>query len=236
MTKPIKILALIASALVLGFLFGVYNTHPTVEIYDAAGNLVTTSVGQASSGIFFPGLNPDSIPWYLSRSAAIAAYILLFAVVIWGIGMTFGLTYKFIEPARAWQLHKEMSLSFAVLVAVHAFALLFDHFIGFKILDVLVPFYSDFKPLYLSFGIIGFYLLLAIIFSSIFMRLSSPRLWRKVHYLSYPLFVLATIHGLVIGTDSKTALMQGLYAFASLAFFGLFIYRFALYPLFRKRA
>jgi DMSO/TMAO reductase YedYZ heme-binding membrane subunit len=236
MTKPIKILILIVTALVLGFLFGVYNTHPTVEVYDAAGNLVTTSVDQASSGVFFPGLKMESVPWYISRSSAIAAYILLFAVVIWGIGMTFGLTYKFIEPARAWQLHKEMSISFAVLVAVHAFALLFDRFIGFKVLDVLLPFYSDFKPLFLSFGIIGFYLLLAIIFSSIFIRLSSPRLWRMTHYFSYPLFVLATIHGFMIGTDSKTVLMQGLYIFASAVFAGLFLYRFAIYPFLRKRA
>jgi DMSO/TMAO reductase YedYZ heme-binding membrane subunit len=36
----------------------------------------------------------------------------------------------------------------------------------------------------------------------------SKRLWRAVHYLSFPLFAVATVHGLTAGTDRHTFAMQ----------------------------
>lgn len=231
MKRLFKITVLLALALALGFMFGINNTQNTVEVYDKAGNLVASQADQGAGNLLLPGLKAASIPWYLSRSSAIAAYLLLFCIVVWGMGMAVGLTYKFVDPARAWQIHQDMSISFGVLVIIHAFSLLFDSFIGFKILDILLPFYSGFKPVFLSLGIVGFYLLLIIIFTSIFVRLKSPRLWRYSHFLVYPLFIFATMHGLSIGTDSKTMLMQGVYGFASVVFVALLIYRFLIYPI-----
>lgn len=204
MNRVIKIAIFLGTALALGFLLGSYGT--------------------ISADIL------EGLPWYLSRSSAIAAYLVLFCLVTWGMGMAVGLTYKISKPARAWRIHQEMGIVFGLLVVFHAFGLLFDNFIGFGALDILVPFYASFSPVFLSLGIISFYFLSAIIITSMFMRLSRPRLWRVIHYLAYPLFVMATVHGFFLGTDSKTLAMQGVYIAASFIFTGLAVYRFLVYP------
>jgi predicted ferric reductase len=230
MVRFFKILLILLFALSLGFLFGVNNTPQTVNVYNASGQLVKSQINQSATSVFFPGLKAESTPWYISRSTAIAAYLLLFAIVVWGMGMTVGFTYKFYDPARAWQIHQNMSISLAVLLIVHPFSLLFDKFMNFKILDLLLPFYSSFKAIFLSLGIVGFYILLIVIVTSIFMRLKAPRLWRYGHYLTYPLFILATIHGFFIGTDSSSLVMRAIYSLASLVFLLVFYSRFVVYP------
>lgn len=216
------------AAIILGFFAGVYNTPPPVNVYDSAGQLIQTSANQSIDSVFLPDLKTDSIPWYISRSSAIAAYLLLFSIITWGLGMAIGFTYRFIDPARAWQIHQNMSISFGVLVVIHAFSLLFDKFMAFGFLDILVPMYAQYKPVFLSFGIIGFYLLLLIIVTSLLIRLSKPRLWRFSHYLVYPLFFLATIHGLQLGTDSSTMVMKLIYGLAGSIVAVLIAYRFTL--------
>lgn len=230
MSRLIKVFIFLTAALLLGFIVAISNIGTRVDVYDNAGNLVKTQAGASAGGILLSGLQSEAIPWYISRSSAIAAYVLLFTIVIWGMGMKTGLTYKIVDPARAWQIHQSMSISFGILVVVHAFSLLFDSFIGFNILDILVPFYSSFSPVLLSLGILGFYLLLIVITSSIFIRLSHPRAWRFLHYLVYPLFIFATIHGFFIGTDSSAVLMRMIYFFASSVFAVCFFYRFVIYP------
>ncbi|MEI8360860.1 MAG: ferric reductase-like transmembrane domain-containing protein [bacterium] len=228
MKQLVKILLILVVAIGLGFFFGVYNTPQAVEVYNASGQLISSTSAQTIGSVFVPGLKIESIPWYVSRSSAIAAYLLLFSIIAWGLGMAIGFTYRFVDPARAWQVHQDMSMSFGVLVFVHAFSLLFDKFMNFDIFDILIPFYSNYKTWFLSLGIVGFYLLLLIIISSVFLRLSSPRFWRFSHYLVYPLFLFATIHGLQLGTDSSTMIMQTVYKFAGAVIVILFVYRFTI--------
>lgn len=225
MHRFVKVLLILAMAVSLGFFAGIYNTEPTVRVHDKAGQAIDTVLPSAGS-VFLPGIKFESIPWSISRSSAIAAYLLLFSLITWGLGMAIGFTYRLVDPARAWQIHQDMSLSFGVLVIVHAFSLLFDKFIAFGLLDILLPFYSRFNSLYLSLGIIGFYILLIVIATSLFLRLKMPRLWRNIHYSVYLLFVLATIHGLQIGTDSSTLIMKMIYGLAGTIVALLFIYRF----------
>jgi len=185
---------------------------------------ITASIG------FYIGLSTqpilqEQLPWYISRSSAIVAYLLCFAVIAWGFGMTTGLSYKITNPVKAWTIHKYMGIALGVIVAVHALSLLFDKFINFGILDILIPFSSDYKPVFLSLGIIGFYFLMATIFASVFLRVKSPKFWRASHYFTYPLFALGLFHGLFIGTDSKTPAMQAVYWITGAIFTGIVFYR-----------
>lgn len=182
---------------------------------------------------FFVSLIPASqiisLPWYITRASALTAYGLMFLVVVLGTGMTSSFVYGFINPVRAWTIHKYLSLALTVMIFLHVGSLLFDKFIKLSLVDVLVPFASSYQPLYISLGIIGFYLLLATILISIFLRLKMPRFWRLSHYFVYPLFGLALIHGLFIGTDSPTSAMQLVYWSTGIIFVLLLFYRFMIY-------
>ncbi|MEI7497735.1 MAG: hypothetical protein WCK11_00440 [Candidatus Falkowbacteria bacterium] len=235
MERIIKIILILAVVTTIGYVLGVGTNTSEVRVKDAQGNVQVIKPAATSE---LAALNPgyvSQLPWFISRSSALAAYILLFAIVIWGMGMTVGWTYKIFDPARAWQLHQDMSLSFAVLVVVHAFSLLFDHFINFTILDILIPFFSKFNTIFLSLGIIGFYLLVAIVVISVFLRLKMPRLWRLNHYSTFLLFIFATLHGFNMGTDSSTMIMKIVYPVAAIVFLLVATYRFIIYPLSVKK-
>lgn len=170
-----------------------------------------------------------SLPWYITRASALTAFILMFLVVFLGTGMTTGFIYGLINPTRAWTIHKYLSLTMTIMVFMHAGALLFDKFIRLSLSDILIPFASSYQTFFISLGILGFYILLAIILTSIFLRVKMPRFWRSTHYWVYPLFALALIHGLFMGTDSPKGIMQFVYWVTGGIFVILFIYRFVYY-------
>lgn len=172
--------------------------------------------------------NQSSLPWYIARAAGIVAYLLMFFVVILGVGMTTSYIYKYINPVQSWLIHKYLSLALGIALLTHITALLFDNFIGLRLNDLLVPFTSNYRPILLGLGIIGFYILLVIIFTSIFFLLKYKRTWRFVHYFVYLLFTLSLIHGLFIGTDSNTLVMKIIYYSTGLIFVSLLIYRFVI--------
>jgi predicted ferric reductase len=173
----------------------------------------------------------SSLPWYITRAAGLSAYVLMFLIVVLGVGMTTGYIYKFINPVKAWLTHKYLSLALGLLILTHMTALLFDNFVNLGLKDILIPFYSSFSPLFLSLGILGFYILLVVIFTSIWFRLKYKRTWRNVHYFVYGLFAFSLVHGFFMGTDSRALIMQAVYISTSLIFLLILIYRFIIRPL-----
>ena len=166
------------------------------------------------------------IPWYIVRASGITAYTLMFLIVVLGMGMTTGYIYSYLNPVKAWLIHKYLSLALGLTLLTHIFSLLFDKFINLSLKEILVPFASNFKTLFLSLGIFGFYILLVIIFTSLWFRLKYKKAWRSIHYFTYALFILSLAHGFFMGTDSSTILMQIIYLVTGLIFLLLLIYRF----------
>lgn len=168
-------------------------------------------------------------PWYIARASGLVAYILLFLLVVTGIGIKTSGIFKFIGPTFAWLNHRYLGIALTISVLFHMVSLLFDKYINFSFLDVVIPFSSTFKPVFLSLGIFGFYLLITVIISSIFTISKFPKVWRLLHYLPYPMFVILFIHGYLIGTDTKflvikliyiiTAAIVGILSFYRLYFF-----------------
>ncbi len=175
-----------------------------------------------------PSARPSSMPWYITRSAAITAYILLFFLIVMGENMATGLTYQFITPPHAWLIHKYLGVSFGLALLVHIISLTFDSFLPFGIGDIFLPLNSGYQPVALAFGRVGFYLVLIIMLSSLISRFQRSSWWRKLHFLVYPLFILALLHGLFIGTDSRSIFMLVIYYITGLIFIALLFNRFRL--------
>jgi predicted ferric reductase len=97
-----------------------------------------------------------------------------------------------------------------VFVAVHIVAIVSDTYVHFGLVDVLVPFASTWNPSAVALGIVSLYLLLAIELTSLLRQHLPRKLWRRVHFASFPLFVLATLHLLTAGTDTASAPLQAL--------------------------
>ncbi len=91
----------------------------------------------------------------------------------------------------------------------------------FSALSVLVPFASHWRPSAVAWGVVGMYLLLAVELTSLARRRLPKRAWRAVHFASFPLFFMATIHAFTAGTDAASWAFVSVATTAVLAVVGL---------------
>lgn len=155
-----------------------------------------------------------SWPWYLVRGSGFTAAALLILLMISGIGQVTGLTYKVLEPVKAWAVHKAMALALCGVIVVHVIGILIDKFVSFSLLQVLVPFQTSytngsrilgvsFGPWAVSLGILAMYGVVIIVATSLGWIDTHKRTWRWLHYLGYFVMLAAFLHGLSVGTDLR---------------------------------
>ena len=146
--------------------------------------------------------------WYTARASGIVTWALLAASVLWGLALSSRMLRARTRPAWLMDLHRFLAGAAVVFLAVHVTSIVLDTYVHFGIVEILVPFTGAWHPDAVAWGIAGLYLLLALQVTSMLRARLSKRLWRAVHYLSFPLFAVATVHGLTAGTDRHTFAMQ----------------------------
>jgi DMSO/TMAO reductase YedYZ heme-binding membrane subunit len=147
-----------------------------------------------------------TLPWYVARSSGLVAWALLAGAVVWGLMMTSKLVRQWIKNSWLLDLHRWLGGLALIFTGVHVAAILADSYVHFGLASALVPFASHWHPVAVSWGIASFYLLVAVELTSLARRRLPHRLWRRIHLLSFPLFVTSTVHGLSAGTDARTHL------------------------------
>lgn len=164
--------------------------------------------------IFATTTGISAFPWYVIRVSGLLGLGLMGLLMLSGIGQVTGLTYRFIEPLKAWAIHKAVALGLVAVIAVHVLTLLVDSYMPFTIKQVLVPFVSAYtnKTTLLglslgawgiTLGILSMYGLLIIVASSIGWIDSKKKAWHWLHYLSYFVMGAALVHALSVGTEFK---------------------------------
>jgi DMSO/TMAO reductase YedYZ heme-binding membrane subunit len=146
--------------------------------------------------------------WYLARSGGIVAWTLLAVSMFWGVALSSRFLGKKPKPNWMLDLHRFVGGLAVIFTAVHVVALTFDSYVAFGLVQVLVPFTGNYHSVAVAWGVIAMYLLVAVEVTSLLRKRLSKRVWRTVHYLSFPLFGLATVHLLWAGTDRTTTLLR----------------------------
>jgi len=149
-----------------------------------------------------------SFPWYVARAAGLVSWVLLTAGVLWGLAISTRVLRGRPRPAWLLDLHRYLAGLATIFAGVHFVAILFDQFVHFDLVSVLVPLASTWHPVAVAWGVAGLYLLLAVEITSLVRTRVPKRLWRATHYASFPLFAFATIHALSAGTDTRTWLFE----------------------------
>lgn len=140
--------------------------------------------------------------WFVARSSGIVAWALLTLSVCWGLLLSTRLLSRRVSPAWVLDLHRHLGGLAVVFTGVHLVGLVADSYVTFGWAELFIPMASSWKPGAVAFGIVAFYLLLAIEITSLAMRRLPRSLWRWVHRSSFVLFGFATYHGIVAGTDA----------------------------------
>jgi len=153
--------------------------------------------------------------WYVSRAAAVVAYVLLWASTAWGILISSKAIKEHVPGPLAYTLHNVTAWLALGFGAVHAWVLLGDRIVYFTPAGILVPFAADYQPVLTGLGTLSLYAGLLVSVSFYFTKRIGHRAWRAIHMLSYLMFVGVSIHGLLLGTDSSTLAMQMVYFLAT---------------------
>jgi len=151
--------------------------------------------------------------WFLSRASGIVAWLMLTASVLWGIVLATDLFPKWRRRAWLTDLHRWLAGLTVFFLTGHLATLLADSHAQIRVVDVLVPYSSTWRPTAIAAGVAAFWLLLAVEGTALAMRRLPGKWWRDIHIVSYWVFWLTTIHAAFAGTDTS----RTLYAVTSLA-------------------
>jgi predicted ferric reductase len=164
--------------------------------------------------------------WYLARASALVAYSLLWLAMALGLTITNKLARVWPGGPTAFDLHQHTSLLGLAFGLFHGLILLGDHYIGYTLPQVLVPFApTAYRPVWVGLGQLALYGLAGVGLSFYVRRRIGNRIWRLIHFLSFAVFTLALAHGLASGTDSTALWAQALYLFTGGSLLFLTTYR-----------
>lgn len=167
--------------------------------------------------------------WYLSRSSAIVAYVLLWISMASGLAITNKMLRVWPGGPTVAALHEYTSILGLVFAAFHGFILLWDGYSNYTLSQLLIPFATEsYRPFWVGLGQLGFYIMLPVTFSFYIRRWIGYRAWRVIHYLSFAVFLMALAHGLMSGTESSIVWVRDMYWASGVSLVGLTIYRITL--------
>jgi len=165
--------------------------------------------------------------WYVARAGGFLAWGLSAFSILWGLLITSRALGKRISGPRLLDLHRYVGGLSVIFAAVHILGLRLHRYedihFGFK--DLFVPMASSWHPGAVAYGIVAFYLLVAVELTSLLRRKIPTSLWRRVHYSGFVVFLLGSIHALKVGTDVQNPLIWWPSAIVCAAIVGLAVTR-----------
>ena len=172
----------------------------------------------------------DPTFWLLARSSGLVAYALLTASVLAGLIVKARPLGRSVSPAAIVDVHRFLALLGLGALVLHGAALVLDDAVDIGLGALLVPGASPYRPLATALGVLAAELMVLIYLSFSQRRRIGAKAWRALHWLTYLVFALATLHGLAAGTDSGRTWALALYGAAVGAVLGAFAWRLLVPP------
>lgn len=149
--------------------------------------------------------------WATTRAAGLTAYMLLFVCMTAGL-LQGSPRFKGARKAKLNLIHQWTGWFGLLFGVVHGLVLTYDDYVGYTLLQVLVPFTADYEPFWTGLGTLSFYAMLLLVASSDFMKKLGRKAWRAIHFLALPCYASALLHGILLGSDSGRLPITLLYA------------------------
>jgi predicted ferric reductase len=200
-------MTIVAAALVLAVL----AQTPT-------GTSVTTFLTWAFS------TNSVQTMWYITRSAGLAAYILMWLSVAWGLAVSSKILDNLLHRSFTYDFHQFLSLLALGFTALHVIVLMFDQYLPYSVAQILVPFISPYRPVWVGIGVIAMYLSLLVTVTFYLRGRIGMKAFRYIHMASMLGYLGVLVHSVLSGTDSSLTSVLFLYVGTFLATVFLMVY------------
>jgi DMSO/TMAO reductase YedYZ heme-binding membrane subunit len=155
----------------------------------------------------------DPTFWILARATGLLAYALLTSSILAGIVLK-ARPFAHLKPALVTDVHRFVALVGLGAIAAHGTALVLDQTVHISPIALVVPGLVPYRPLWSAFGVLAFELMLLVYASFSFRRRIGVKAWRRLHWFTYAVFGMATVHGLATGTDTRQPWVLTFYAAA----------------------
>ncbi len=175
-------------------------------------------VGHAlSKGLaFLFATNTTHATWYITRAAGWIAYFLLWFSMVWGLVIPTKFFEKWLSPTFVVDFHEYLSLLAIGFVILHVTVLLFDQYLPFTLVQILIPFMSTYRPFWVGLGVIGAYLSGLVTVTFYLRKKIGQKRFKSIHTLSVFGYLGVVLHAFFSGSDSSLPIAQIIY-------FGTFI-------------
>jgi sulfoxide reductase heme-binding subunit YedZ len=144
----------------------------------------------------------DPTFWILARASGLTAYVLLTLSVLAGLTVKSKPFGKAVRPPTVTDLHRFLALLGLGALAIHGSALVLDTTVKITPAALFFPGLSPYRPIWTALGVLAAELMVLVYVSFGLRKRIGVRNWRRLHYATYLVFALATLHGLAAGTDS----------------------------------
>jgi hypothetical protein len=147
-------------------------------------------------------------PWILGRSSGITSYLLLVALVAFGLVLSHPARSRIRVPSSTTRIRAHVSLSVFTLVftVLHIVVLATDQYAKVGWWGAFVPMGSEYRPLPVTLGVIGFYAGIAAGLTAALAGRVARRVWWPVHKVAIVSLVLVWLHGVLAGIDTPALL------------------------------
>jgi predicted ferric reductase len=178
-----------------------------------AGSLLVSSTGAPVRAMlaWLFALTSDQAMWYLTRAAGIIAYLLLWFSTVWGLAIPSKIFGDVLSGEFTFDFHKFISLLSLGFLALHIIVLTADRYLPFSMAQLLVPFLSPYRPLWVGIGVLAFYLILLVTITFYLRKQIGMKAFRYIHYTSLVAYLGAVVHALMSGADSSLPVVLLLY-------------------------
>lgn len=164
-------------------------------------------------------------PWILGRATGVTAYLLLVALVLMGI--TLSHPHRAVRGRSAtkrMRAHVALALLALATMVLHVVVLATDRFAGVGWVGSLLPMHAQYRPVAVTFGVLGAWVGLLAGLSAGAAGYLPLRLWFPLHRIAAISFVLILLHGIFAGSD--TGPLFGMYAGTGLLVAGFAAHRY----------
>jgi len=157
-------------------------------------------------GMSLWNLAGGTLAWTVLRATGTVAYLSLAVTTSFGALQASRYAPGWLPRAVQYGWHGILSGFALVVSTVHGLFLAVDGQYRQSIAAIIAPGTSGWKPLEIGMGTLAVYLMLVVYGSTALRSRLSPRVWRGLHLLSYPAFILSTLHAWRTGSDPLTPL------------------------------
>jgi methionine sulfoxide reductase heme-binding subunit len=164
--------------------------------------------------------------WYAARASGVAAYVVLSVVVSLGLALGGKAQNRRWPRFSVEEVHRFGGLLVGSLIGIHVLTIAMDSFLPFSLIQLLIPFTASYRPIWTGLGIAAAELLLALAVTNHYRRRLPYRFWRTAHYLNFAIWTLASLHGLMSGTDRGAVWLAIIYGVSVASVVMLLFWRF----------